>query len=103
MKSFIAFAITILTVNSLFAQGIHIRENAVITPGQGKKVPQAGSIGTEPYYLPCGPYPPGGDSYSPSYVVYWDVPHWYGDSIAIGLNQDDLPCESDCKGQAPIT
>ncbi len=44
MKSFVAFAITILVVNPVFAQGIHIRENAVITPGQGKKVQDGGNV-----------------------------------------------------------
>lgn len=77
MKSFIAFAITILMVNSLFAQGIHIRENAVITPGQVKRVQEGLGVNVNSHVIRFELYWSGADSAYIQAIRGYINPDWF--------------------------
>lgn len=65
MKRAAVFAITILMTGVIFSQGVHIRENATIAPGQARKV-QGESTHTIRYEF----YWSGGDSASVQWNCY---------------------------------
>ena len=64
-------------VNSLFAQGIHIRENAVITPGQVKRVQEGLGVNVNSHVIRFELYWSGADSAYIQAIRGYINPDWF--------------------------